>query len=246
MYESVVQSLWIGDQLSNLEILSINSFIKHGHQYHLYVYEIPENLPANVILKDASKILSKAEVFEDREIKNSYAGYSNIFRYKLLLENGGFWVDTDIICLKKFDFKQNYVFALQRDSDGIDKVNGGVMKVPSNSEFAKYCLELSVEKAKTKYRWGHLGPILLFEAVNKFDLSHFSKPYYVFNPIDWMDFNDIINDNEFIKRIKLNLKLFFYSYSVHIWNSIWNRRNLNKNMDYPQNSLYEYLKRKYL
>jgi len=117
MHESVVQSLWIGEKLSNIELLSINSFVKRGHLYHLYVYEIPKNVPSKVILKDASTIIPKANIFEDREIKNSFAGFSNIFRYKLLFENGGYWVDTDIICLKKFDFKLDHLFALQRDAD---------------------------------------------------------------------------------------------------------------------------------
>ena len=36
---SIIQSLWIGGSLSNLEILSIKSFLQNGHTYHLYTYE---------------------------------------------------------------------------------------------------------------------------------------------------------------------------------------------------------------
>jgi len=68
MHESVVQSLWIGEKLSNIELLSINSFVKRGHLYHLYVYEIPKNVPSKVILKDASTTIkwysSKAKKLE--------------------------------------------------------------------------------------------------------------------------------------------------------------------------------------
>ena len=31
----VVQGLWIGDRLSVMERLSIASFLRNGHQYHL-------------------------------------------------------------------------------------------------------------------------------------------------------------------------------------------------------------------
>ena len=34
---NIIQSLWIGTELSNLERLSIKSFIDNGHTYHLYV-----------------------------------------------------------------------------------------------------------------------------------------------------------------------------------------------------------------
>ena len=31
-----IQSLWIGDKLSNMEILSMKSFLHNNHNYHLY------------------------------------------------------------------------------------------------------------------------------------------------------------------------------------------------------------------
>ena len=34
----IIQSLWIGDDLTNLEKLCVQSFIDHGHEFHLYTY----------------------------------------------------------------------------------------------------------------------------------------------------------------------------------------------------------------
>lgn len=34
----IIQSLWIGNPLSNLEKLCIQSFLDHGHKFHLYTY----------------------------------------------------------------------------------------------------------------------------------------------------------------------------------------------------------------
>ncbi len=34
----IIQSLWIGNPLSKLERLCIQSFIDHGHEFHLYTY----------------------------------------------------------------------------------------------------------------------------------------------------------------------------------------------------------------
>ncbi len=37
--DPVIHSLWIGTQLSTMEQLSISSFLKNGHRFHLYVYD---------------------------------------------------------------------------------------------------------------------------------------------------------------------------------------------------------------
>jgi hypothetical protein len=33
----IIQGLWVGPELSVMEQLSVSSFLRHGHQYHLYV-----------------------------------------------------------------------------------------------------------------------------------------------------------------------------------------------------------------
>jgi mannosyltransferase OCH1-like enzyme len=106
----IVQGLWIGSELSAMEEMSIASFLMNGHEYHLYVYQDVENVPTGTVVKDASEVLPSSMIFQYRDF-NSYAGFSNFFRYKLLLERGGWWVDTDMICLQPFDFTDEYVFS---------------------------------------------------------------------------------------------------------------------------------------
>ena len=40
-----IYSLWMGGKLSELEIMSINSFLDKGHKYILYAYEYLKNVP---------------------------------------------------------------------------------------------------------------------------------------------------------------------------------------------------------
>src|SRR5687768_4377244 len=107
----VIQSLWIGKSLSVMERLSISSFLKNGHPFHLYVYEAVKGIPEGVTIKDASDVLPTDKIFISFD---SYAHFSDIFRYKLLLEKGNYWVDTDIICMKPFTRSTDYVFASER------------------------------------------------------------------------------------------------------------------------------------
>ena len=104
-----IQGLWVGNELSVMEQLSIASFLRNGHEYHLYVYEDVKNIPPGTTIKDGNEILPASRIFQYKQ-QASYAGFSNFFRYKLVLERGGWWVDTDTICLKPFDFDAEYVF----------------------------------------------------------------------------------------------------------------------------------------
>src|ERR1700675_312106 len=132
----VIQSLWVGPRLSAMERLSITSFLKNGHSYILYVYGPVEGVPEGVELKDANEILPSAAIFTYPDYA-TYSGFSNFFRYKLLLERGGWWVDTDIICLKPFIFDAEFVFSSERGGGG-PRVNVGAVKVPVRSNVMQY------------------------------------------------------------------------------------------------------------
>ena len=103
----------------------------------------------------------------------SIAGFSNYFRYKLLYDKGGYWVDTDTICLKKFDFPEEYVFMSTNDN-GI-RTNVGLIKAPAGSNILKYLFDVCMSKDPKKLRWGETGPNLFNEAVKKYDLEKYVK-----------------------------------------------------------------------
>ncbi len=93
-----IQSLWIGSALSTMERLSLTSFVAAGHNVHLYTYDDVAGVPEGVELRDANAILPRSRIFRYAE-HDTVSGFSNFFRYKLLLERGGWWVDTDVVCL---------------------------------------------------------------------------------------------------------------------------------------------------
>src|ERR1700716_1693870 len=111
----IIQSLWIGDRLSVMERLCISSFLHHGHPFHLYVYQDTAGIPPGTVILDGNTILPASRIFTYTEHK-TYAGFANFFRYKLLLEKGGWFVDADTICLRPFEFGDGHVFS----SEGIN------------------------------------------------------------------------------------------------------------------------------
>jgi len=255
----IIQSLWIGKSFSVMEQLCTSSFLQNGHAFHLYVYDEIKGVPKGVILKDATKIIHPEKIFK-------YAGYdtvaafSDLFRYKLLLEKGGYWVDTDTICLKPFQYKSKYVFSSQRRKISSIKnigrkafrhsnlfeiikanriANIGVIKTPPNSEIMDYCYNESVNKTPDQLKWGQTGPGLFSKAVTKFNMWRYVTHPRAFCPVDYWNWESLIN-----KPIDINL--FSKSRAIHLWNEMWRRNNINKSGDFSKSCIYEQLKNIYL
>lgn len=233
----VIQGLWIGPELSLLEQLSIASFLRNGHEYHLYVYDELRNIPTGTMIKDANQILPRSSIFQYREYA-SYAGFANFFRYKILLEHGGWWADTDTICLRHFDFPDEYVFSSEL-CEGREVINCGVIKVPKGSPVIAYAWEVCQTKDPQELRWGETGPRLMSEAVTRSSLEKHVKPYTFFCPLSYSDWGQVLEP-------ETNDLLDEGGYAIHLWNEMWRKVNQDKNARYPDRSLFEKLKGKYL
>ena len=232
----VIQGLWIGVELSVMEQLSIASFLENGHEYHLYVYDAVKNVPARAVIKDANEILPASRIFQYKH-QASYAGFANFFRYKLLLERGGWWVDTDVICLKPFDFEEEYVFASELDGE-TEVIASGVIRVPAGSDVMTYAWQMCDKKDPQQLKWGETGPRLMTEAVKRFSLERYKKPYRYFSPVGYFDWRRVLDpDAEGL--------LYEDSYAVHLWNEMWRAASQDKNATYDPNCLYEQLKTSY-
>ncbi len=83
----IIQSLWIGDDLTNVEKLCVQSFLNNGHEFHLYTYTDIGGIPSGAVVKDGTAILPSSEIFKYKG--GSYAGFADWFRYALLAKLGG-------------------------------------------------------------------------------------------------------------------------------------------------------------
>ena len=237
-----VQSLWIGAHLSTLEKLSIQSFMDHGHAYHIYAYQDLPGLPAGAVLRDADDILPPSQIFRYRDRK-SFAAFSNVFRYKLLLERGGWWADTDVVCLRPLDLADEHVFVSEtvewRGATRPQTVVGScVMKAPSGSAAMALALSRSLARDRTTLRWGEIGPRLVGEVVEATGLQRFVRPPAAFCPIGYGAWRQLINTPP--------PPLPSETYTVHFWNEMWRLAAQDKDADYPVGCLFESLKRRHL
>jgi hypothetical protein len=67
-----------------------------GHRYELYVYDEVDNIPDGCHVLDAASVIDRPEVLVHQSERHfgAVTGFANVFRYLLLHELGGWWVDT--------------------------------------------------------------------------------------------------------------------------------------------------------
>lgn len=210
----------------------MTSFVRAGHRYNLYTYGQLADVPAGVTLCDAGEILPQDAIFRNQlgKGKGSFACFSDLFRYKLLYERGGWWVDTDVFCLRAFDFAAPYVFGAE------DKpVATGVIKVPPRSELARRCYEQAQAVDHAQVVWNELCEIFA-NGVRDLDLMGHVLPAEVFSPIAWHEVPQFVRGRKHFKPPAA-------SHGVHLYNEMWRRNKLDKRALYPPTSVIEVLKR---
>lgn len=230
-----IQSLWIGKRLSVMEQLCIRSFLDRGHPFRLYAYQEIDGIPEGTELRDGREILSEKEIFVYRtgSGRGSPSAFSNMFRYKLLLENGGWWADLDAYCLRPLEFESEHVIGYERERDGSLHVNCGLMRVPTGSKFSEFCWEECQRVDRERVRWGQIGPRLTARAISQTGTPFEILPPEAFYPIDHFRSIKLLRESSIPEN----------SYSIHLWNSNWRREGLDPDATYRPDCIYEKLKR---
>ena len=205
--------------------------------------------------------LFAGKIFKYRDY-DSYSGFSNLFRYRLLAEKGGCWVDTDVVSLKPFQFPQDYRFVSVLEGRPFFNiacihtnkpyitfgreyyVNTWFIKAPPGSEIMDYCYRESLARDPATLKWGEIGPRLMTTAVNEFGFQQHVAPYETFFPINEHQWKQLITGS-LVARWKWR-KALDSSFAVHFYHEMWRRNNLDKDAAFTSNSIYEILKRRYL
>jgi len=233
----VVQALWVEGPLSPLEQLSIRSFLAQGHPVHVYSYGEVSGLPDGARLLPAEEILPADEVFryDDDTGQGSYAGFANLFRYKLLFDRGGWWSDLDVVALAPFDLEEDWVFASERLREGGTLVTNSVLKAPPGSAFYGECFQRALRDEERASRWGAIGPRFLHAAVERHGLLGHVVPPEVFCPVDWWRAGEVLQPMELPAE----------SRAVHLWNEMWRAHGWSREPVQPPGVLYGKLHRLY-
>jgi len=253
-----VHMFWHGAPLSRMERLSIASFLANGHGVDLYVYDTLKNIPAGTVLRDAAEILPRDALFTHQRT-GSVAPFADWFRYKLLRDHGGLWVDTDMVCLRPLEYAQEEIFGWQ-DERLINNAVLGLSKGHAVAAWLVDCCEHPnrirpadaaahiVRKLRRRWLggnrrdrvgWGEFGPKGLTAAVKHFGLTDRALPLAHFYPVasdDWqMLFRAPAGD-------AAQRAWHADTRAVHLWNNMTRQSDgFDKNAQFPADSPFEIL-----
>lgn len=230
---------WEG-KFSIYEKLSISSFLENGFFVNLWTYST-ENFIENEKLevKNANLIMSKKDLslFTQNFQKKNLSSFSNLFRYKILDQFGGWWFDTDCICIKEVEHFENLAKSKQFVIGLVDKysVNGSVMFF-NDEKHMNQLVTFVEEKLKNKdinFKWGEIGPTLLTNYLKENNLMEFAVPKNFFYEVSANNFH-LFFSKKSKKDLNLRLK---NSYVSHLWNEMYRRYLIDKNKLPPRQSL---------
>lgn len=215
----IVNGFWYGEEIDELSIYCIQSWIKKGFKFHLWSYS--KTQVEGAVSKNAALILKKDQYFtyNGGHSAGSPVAFSNLFRAELLYQKGGLYVDLDMLCINAFNFSdKKFVFAKQGHNamDWLESKYGKRLSVATSIIYSKNKGEKIFkewinninELRKNEIRHGDLGPDLFTKLIieNKLEKYLYKKEYFC--PADFYNF-------------PLLLEHKYNSWTVHLYSSMW-------------------------
>ena len=196
------------------------------------------------------KIEAPTEIFGN-PVKH-FALKTDIIRLQILLEDGGIYLDSDVLCLKPFTPYLNIEGSkggcvIGREGMFDDKLTNAVLMAEKDSEFCKRWLAEFTSFDGTWAKHGVMVPYQLSkeypDLVTVADHKKFTWPLYhtdamkwLYRGVGWNDSNDIVCDiggplhsNETLEE----------SYCIHLWA---NKHVTNEFVkDFPDNTMNDWM-----
>jgi hypothetical protein len=232
-----IHSLWIGPRLTWIELLSLHSWLEHGHRVTLWCYDPIEGVPNSVCTADAATILPRTSIIRHRET-GSVSLFSNRFRYHLLRLGPATWLDLDMVLLRPLDHTSPYLFGWETPTN----ICTAVLRLPPESPVLHDLIKLTSARApvpgwwrfkgRLKQRikgligrhqcaedmeWGTFGPAALTYFLLRRNFAGQALPIETFYPISWAEVPLLFATPDMVSP-----RLTQKTNGVHLWSSCIN------------------------
>lgn len=240
-----VNMLWVSEDLSRLARLSLTSFLRHGYRVTLWSYEPEAHAMSGAGVRDAAELVP-----EGRDGDCSLAYLSSLFRYRVLADMGGMWADMDVLALtdspdiaaaplvaseKRRPFRHNEPSAT---GDGLTQVTNCLMVNPDpvSGDLWHRAAEAVEALSPDDRTWENVGPHLLTRLMLD-DPAHGVGilPPEMVDPASWWN----------VPAYFLEERDAPPSPFMHMYASIWAKRQVDAEAAFPVNSLAGKLWRRY-
>lgn len=252
----IIHALWIGKKLGEISRACLHSFVMRGHQVYLHTYADIEDVPEGVQCIDANKIIPESKIIKHNET-GSYALFSDVFRYELMKQVDGIYVDCDVYCLKPILIPEHgYLLGFEDD----EWINGAILRIPKESELINQLLKAAYDpqfvppwysssrqfrlkakkifgmgKSLSDMPWGVIGPKAITYYVKKLNLSKLIQPIDIFYPVHYQCISQLCDANLKLSDITTSRTL-----GIHLYNEML--KGVDLNHLHHESILYKLLK----
>jgi hypothetical protein len=211
-----INCVWIGNQLSIMEKLSLALAVKSGYNVILWSYCTFDDLPIGVTHKIIDKEILNPIGFNGiphPHLLNGGIGslshWSDYFAFNILHKNGGYWMQLDLAILNDIDIKNEYSFTSW--GNGISPV---FMKIPKGSEYAKTMslkLEELLKTGMQNLQWEYSMQLM----------HNIANEHNIYNDCKLLNSNDGYYDcgcsasSPYNSPTNLNLSMIHWSNATH-------------------------------
>ncbi len=240
-----VHMLWMSADLSRLARLSLASFLRHGYRVTLWSYEPDAHSLSGAAVRDA------AELVPEGWGENCPMDYvSSLFRYRVLADRGGMWADMDVVALRDepgiaaaplvASEKRRPFRYVEPSATGetLTQVTNCLMAnpEPKPGDLWHRAADCVASLSEAEHTWENMGPHLLTKLMLK-DAAHGVAvlPPEAVNPVSWWN----------VPAYFLDEREPPPSPFMHMYASIWAKREVDAEAAFPAKSLAGKLWRRY-
>lgn len=264
--QPVAQFLWIGQPLSIIEQLCLQSFLDHGYDVHLYVYGEVGGIPAGVRVLPGESILSAERIFTYRHGfgRGSYAGFASLFRYHLLHQKGGWWFDTDFISVRRLAQPDDLWIATSHEGTAGILPNNCAIHAPAGHPVVARIRDMAEQILRDgpDIGYGQIGPSLVQKLARDQDLTPRLAPWWEFSPYPTGQLRQL-TPKSLKEWIVSRLRLVRYTgkqcvdphfkagyvrrgtRAIHLYNELWRQGGMDKHASYHPLAPLERAKRRH-
>lgn len=231
------QSFFMGRELGPIERLCLASFIAHGHTFVLHAYT-PMSVPRGVTLADAATVIpleARDEFF--RIAPDRVSQFSNGFRFHLLHHHGGWWVDTDVLCLSSNVPDDDVVLGWEIE----DFIGSAIMKFPAGHPLTAQAIEFW-KAHRDVAQWGYTGPALVTRLAREHGLDRVAHPIRTIYPTDSAEAEIVLDPG---RRAELAMKIDGKPF-LHLWMSMLFFKGRSRDEPPPPNTFLFDMMEQYL
>ena len=247
-------TLWFGNSPTLLQEISWRSYIYHGHELNIYLYDMSIDVPVGAIKKDANEIILEKDIFLPKFSSHLSGGghgqFADAFRIYMLKKTELIWTDSDMVCLSDTWPEPNpYLFGLFMEgpspANEPPRINGDILYINNEkildeiiSDLGEFPIIYGDNETKT-------GPELLTNIILKNDLMHFAQKKDIFHPINYANASYFSKPEHFEKT----MDIMNSSVAVSLYYNSWIRHQIaipEIHSIPDENTVVGYLTKKYI